>query len=205
MRNLILSAVTGVALCVASTAGAVTLKTLSASGNSTWGAQVIFPVIDRASTTRIVSVNYSNDTAAGAISFRGGSTVLTVTSTNTATTATTNQVSGTNGLAVGSLVVLQHLGVCYTNTVVLWNQSGAAGPNGGTNVVMTTGGWGVIASPGDNIYIMDTAVTIPVKAESSAQNGYAIYSAALPGRPVMVSLGAASATNKLYSVVGAAD
>jgi len=199
MKNLILAGCAAVALAFAPISEAATFQTKSANGNSAWGAIVGFPVTGSSETLRIVSVNYTNDTAAGSLSFRDGGTAFSLTLTNSATTSVTNQITGTNGLSVGALCVLQHLGALYTNTIVTWNQSTNAGPYGGTNVVMTTGGWGVIAGPGDDIYLMNAPVSIPVKAESSAQNGDCIYTASLSGRPVLVYLGAATATNKIYS------
>ena len=202
----------GIALALALPASAATFKTLSANGNSTAGAQVCFPVADSSSTMRIVSVNYSNDTAAGTLSFSGGATALSIVATNAATTSVTNLVNSTNGLSASAIVVLQHLGVCYPATVSSWaaatnyiaaSTNGAA--SGGTNIVLTSGGFGVATSIGDDVFIMDTPVTIPVKAESSAQNGDAIYSAALSGRPILVKLGTASTTNKLYSVVSKSE
>lgn len=66
-------------------------------------------------------------------------------------------------------------------------------------MVLASGGWGVRTSLGDSVYLMDSPITIP--ATSSAMiGGEAIYAAALPGRPVIVQLTPALATNKLNAV-----
>ena len=196
-----------IASALPQTCSALTFKTLSAGGNSTVGAWVAFPPDATMQLTRIVGVNWQSDNATAALSFRGGSTALWQVATNAATTSVTNLINSTNGLAVGSFVLLVHNGTCYSNTVVSWNSSTnftALTTNspayGGTNVVLTTGGWGVATSIGDEIFVMDTAVTIPIGATTNYMGGDAIYVANLPNRPVWVQLSPATTTNRLNSV-----
>ena len=195
-KNLLLIA----ALTVALTAFASlpTYLSKSANGNAASPATYIFPA-DQSTQIRVVGVNYTTDTNNSVLSFSGGTTAYTITETNQATSSVTNKINSTNGLSGSAVLVLQHNGVCYAATVSSWNSSTNAGFYGGTNVVLASGGWGVRTSAGDSVYLMDTPVTIPATS-SAAINGEAIYAAALPGRPLMVQLTPALATNKLNTV-----
>ena len=193
-------AVTAVCLAVSALAASPSFKTLSDSGNAASPSEVIFPA-SPGDQLRIVNANWNSDTNNAVLSFSGGSTAYYMTATNQATTSTTNQVNSTNGLTANCIVVLQHLGTCYSATVTNWNCSTNSGVYGGTNIVIA-GGWGVAASVGDNVFLMDTPVTLPIGATTNAANGDAIYVATLPGRPVRVVLTPAFSTNKLNAVVG---
>ncbi|MEI8288673.1 MAG: hypothetical protein WCH99_04325 [Verrucomicrobiota bacterium] len=173
-------------------------NTKSANGNAAAPATVIFPA-DPATQIRVVGVNYTTDTNNSVLAFSGGSTAFSIVETNQATSSVTNKINSTNGLAGSAVLVLQHGGVCYAATVSAWNSSTNAGFYGGTNVVLTSGGWGVRTSAGDSVYLMDTPITIPA-ASSTMIGGEAIYAATLPGRPVMAQLTPALVTNKLNNV-----
>jgi hypothetical protein len=176
-------------------------KTLSGNGNATTPAQVIFPAAPL-QQIRIVNANWSSDTNNAALNFSGGTTGYSIVETNQASTSVTNKINSTNGLSANAVLVLQHAGVGYAATVSTWNSSTNSGPYGGTNVVLASGGWGMATSVGDDVYLMDTPVAVPIGATTNAMNGDALYVANLVARPVLVKLTPALATNKLNSVVG---
>jgi Phage capsid family len=119
----------------------------------------------------------------------------------------TNAINSTNGLAASATLILEHGGVPYTATVSSYGNTGASTLNGGqtgsaTNVnyvVLGSGGWGVAANVGDNIYLMGTATTIPIPISTNVIAGDAVFVGNY-GRPVTVSLSTATTTNTLYSV-----
>jgi hypothetical protein len=209
MKNNILALATGIALAAGTLlpdrAGAAlpTYKSATAWGNAGTGATAWLPS-DPHSQIRVVGVQYSSDTASASLGFNSGTTAFYQTATNVLTSSVTNQINSTNGLSVGAVIVLQQAGVIYTNTVATWNQTANAGPYGGTNVVLNAGGWGVIAQPGSDIYLMGTATSWPVGATTNAINGDAIYVGAY-GRPVEVYLPPATASNRLYIVTAHYD
>ena len=139
------------------------------------------------------------------LSFSGGSVAYTIVETNQATSSVTNKINSTNGLAASAVLLLNRGGTYYAASVSSWNSTTNSGFYGGTNVVLASGGWGVATSVGDPVYLMDTAVTIPIGATTNAINGEAIYVGALPGRPVRVVLTPALVTNRLNSVIGRAE
>jgi hypothetical protein len=194
-------AVTAVCLAVSALAASPNFKALSKSGNAASPSEVIFPA-SPGDQLRIVNANWNSDTNNAVLSFSGGSTAFNIVETNQASTSVTNKINSTNGLAASSVLVLQHGGVCYAASVSTWNASTNSGFYGGTNVVLASGGWGVNTSVGDNVFLMDTPVTLPIGATTNAANGDAIYVATLPGRPVRVVLTPAFSTNKLNAVVG---
>jgi hypothetical protein len=199
---LILTGIVGLAaLAIASSP---IYKTMSKNGNAATPAQVIFPA-DPGSQIRIVNVNFATDTNNSTLSFSGGATAFFITITNALSSSVTNNINTTNGLTPSSVLVLQHAGVCYAATLASWNSStNNQGVGGGTNVVLASGGWAVSTSVGDNVYQMDTVVSIPATA-TAAVNGDAIYVATLPGRPVLIKLSPALVTNQINSVTAHYD
>lgn len=196
MRKLLLIATFGLALAMLSRAALSNYKTFTATNTVLKPAQINIPA-DPNSEIRVVDVSWFSDTNNAALVFTTGSTPFTQTITNMATSSVTNQISGTNGLSPNCLAILQHNGVCYTNTITAWNQSTNFGPYMGTNIVLATGGWGVIASPGDSIYVMgQSTATRYVGATTNATDGDAIYVGNY-GRPVTVLLSPVSAFNSL--------
>ena len=199
------------AFALNSPAASPSYVTQSAGGNAAAGASLIIPA-DPSSQIRIVNLNNSTDTNNSVLSFASGTTAYTLTRTNWASTSVTNQINSTNGLYTGATLVLQHRGVCYVNTLLTWNQTnGMADFNHGTNVVLNSGGWGVAASPGDSIYLMSAATTLPAPAAASgttttaAINGEVVYVGTYVGRPVSVSLTPAFVTNRLNTVTAHYD
>jgi hypothetical protein len=200
MKKRILTIIGVGALAAIAIAGTSTYTTLSDNGNAASPSEVIFPA-DPTLQIRIVNVNWNSDTNNAVLSFSGGSTAYSIVETNEASSSVTNKINSTNSLAVSSVLVLQHAGVCYPAVISSWGASTNTGPAGGTNVVLASGGWGVATSVGDSVYLMDTAVTIPIGATTNAQNGEAIYVAKLVGRPVRAVLTPSLATNKINSAV----
>lgn len=203
MKKIIAIAITGMVI-TASAFAAVGNKTMSANGNATAGAGVIFPA-DPAGTWRLLTANWSSDTNNAVLSISDGGTAYSIVETNQATTSVTNKINSTNGLSANAVLVLQHAGVCYAATVSSWNSSTNAGFYGGTNVVLASGGWGVATKVGDSVYLMNTPITLPIGATTNFQSGYSLFSSTYQGRPMRVVLTPALATNKLNSVIGRSE
>ena len=210
MKKTILLLTVGVACAVAAFAGSPTYKTTSANGNAASPAAVIL-LSDPTTQIRVVSAVYTTDTNNSALSCSSGTTALNITQTNLATSSITNAINTTNGLTAGAILVLEHAGVGYAATLASVTCNTNAAPFGGTNVVLASGGWGVLTTPGDNVYVMSSATSIPAPAATSganttaAMNGEAIYVAALPGRPVRMVLTPAYVTNQLNNIVAHYD
>lgn len=201
LNKLIITGLAVAALAVSALAVSSTFTYTRASGYgspATGPATVIIPAVE-GRQIRVINVNYGSDTNTAAIAFQDGGAAYSITATNQATSSVTNQVNTTNGLSA-SLVVLQHAGVCYTNTITAWNSSTNAGPYGGTNIVLATGGFGVATSVGDNLYVLNTAVQLPVGATTNVVNGEALFVTALTGRPLLVQIPQVSVTNRLFNV-----
>ena len=201
MKKLLLGAAIGV-LAVCSTFAALpTYKTLSGYGNSTAGASVYFPS-DPNSQIRVIYVQYGNDKA-NFVNFATGTTAFTQVATNALSSSVTNILDSTNGLSASAPLVLEHAGVAYPAIVSSFNATSSTNSAGVTNwtynVVLGSGGWGVNTSVGDNVYLMSTNVTLPIGIGTNVLAGDDIYSGNY-GRPVVVSIPAATNTNSLYSV-----
>lgn len=179
---------------------ASTFVTQTGAGNATTPAAVIFPPV-AGSQIRLVNVAYGSDTNNAVLSYSGGSTLFTIQETNQATSSITNKINSTNGLAGSSTLLLMHNGTGYVSTISTWNSSTNAGWYGGTNVVLASGGWGVATSAGDQVFLMDTPVTVPVGVGTNAVNGDAIYVTALTGRPLRLVVTPCLASNRIYSAV----
>jgi hypothetical protein len=188
--------------------GAVALATYAASptyltkssgaGTAAAPATIIFPAAAQ-TQIRVVSVAWKSDTNIATLSFSGGAAAYYQTITNMATSSVTNQINSTNGLSGSAVIVLQHAGVCYQSTVSTWNMSTNGGAYGGTNVVLASGGWGVLASAGDGVYVMDTPVTLDASSAVSDKEGVALYVGKLADRPVLIKLAPANVTNQITS------
>ncbi len=176
-------------------------KTLSGFGNATAGAKVIFPA-DPATTWRLTTVNWGSDSNTAVLAISGGAVVLDIVETNQLSSSVTNKISTTNGLSANAVLVLQHAGTCYAASVSTWNSSTNTGAGGGTNVVLASGGWGTNTTVGDDVFIMDTPVNLPIGATTNFSSGFSLYSCSYKGRPMLVQLTPALATNKLFSAVG---
>ncbi|MGH8022433.1 MAG: hypothetical protein ACRED1_02545, partial [Limisphaerales bacterium] len=199
---LLLLACMAIALAVPARAALPTYHTFSGYGNSTTPATVILPA-DPNSQIRVVTILYTSDNAGAQFTFSSGSTAYAEAWTNLASSTITNIIDSTNGLAAGSVLILQHGGADYTNSVVSWG-------NVDTNlysypltnaafVVTGSGGFGVSPTVGDSLYLMTGPQSWYAGATTNALNGDDIFSGNY-GRPVMVQLGPATATNRLNSV-----
>ena len=184
------------------------LQTFSGVGNNTLPDTVIIPAIPTAQTS-IVSVWYTGDTNNQTINFSTGAGAYYQTVTNAATSSITNFVNSTNGLVANSVMVLQHAGVCYTNTLASYGNNSAT--NGVTGVVtnacflvLGTGGWGVASAVLDDVYQMSAETSLYVGAGTNALNGVAVF-VGNQGRPVMVRMSPALVTNRLSSVTAKFD
>jgi len=204
MKRLLLRLLIGTFAAVTARATLPIYTTVSAYGSTGLPATAYF-VENPACQVRVVTVNYASDTNQGVLNFYTGATAYWETATNAAA-GLTNWIDSTNGLSPNGLMVLNHNGVLYTNTVLSWSCSTNFTPattnqaaSGGTNLVLAAGGWTVGASVGDNVYLMSGPTPIPVGAQTNMLNGDALYVGNF-GRPVMVTLGPASTTNRLYTV-----
>jgi hypothetical protein len=147
---------------------------------------------------RLISVNYQSDTNNAQLQISTGVSAFGITTTNQLSSSTTNQINSTNGLSAGAVLFLQQGGAAYIGTVSTWNQTTNSGPYGGTNVVLTAGGFGVATSVGDVVYQMGTPTVIGIGATTNWLNGEAIFVGNV-GKPLRVLLTPALATNNLNS------
>jgi len=215
-------------LAVSVMAGIPTYHSYSSAGNGTTSAYVVFPA-DPNSQIRLVNLMYRNDTNICNIVLSSGTTAYSLVWTNVSATAATNVIDSTNGLTIGTAIILQHAanGLCYTNYVLNYGNSGTAAWTNANGVVLTnstttwgtygqgpagfpatnvnwvatgTGGWGVLALTGDEIYLMANTTSIPCGATNTVNTiaGDDIFSGNY-GRPVEVQLSIANLTNNIYS------
>ena len=197
-------ALLGAGILALSVWAAAIQQSFSGVGNNALPAVVIIPAIPTAQTS-IVSVWYTSDTNTGTINFSTGVGAYYTTVTNALSSSITKWVSSTNGLLANSVMVLQHAGSCYTNSLVSYgNYSGTNGATGTvTNacfMVLGTGGFGVSSTVFDDVFQMSSESSIYVGAGTNALNGVAVY-VGNQGRPVMVRMSVASLTNRLSSVI----
>jgi hypothetical protein len=206
--KLLLCALCASVASIAALAAIPTYRNFSGYGYGTvTNATVILPA-DPNSQIRIVTILYGSDSASGQFQFTTGGAAYSLVSTNPATTSITNAISSTNGLYGGAILVLQHLGADYTNSVVSWgnvftNLNGLTLTNVPW-VVTGSGGFGVLPSVGDNIWAMTNSASWYAGATTNELNGDDIYSGNY-GCPVMVQLGPPTTTNRLYNVAAHYD
>jgi hypothetical protein len=200
---LLLLACLAIALAMPARAGLPTYNTKSGYGNATYPATVIFPA-DPHSQIRLVSLFYSTD-ANTMFAFSSGNTAYSVLFTNNVSSVT-NLVDSTNGLATSALLVLQHAGIDYTNSVSSWGTYDAGTNTSGydtnqafivTPAAFSTGATTWNGATGDNIYLMTAATPWFIPTGTNQMNGDDIFSGTY-GRPVMVQLGPSSTTNRIY-------
>ena len=176
------------------TVHAATPAYVTKSGNSiggTNGAKVIFPS-DPSLQIRVVSLNWNSDSNTAVASFNTGAGAYTITATNLSSTYLTQYVNTTIGMVTNTTFILEHAGVGYSQLLT--------GTNNLTNAVFLSGAFGVISSVNDNLYQLDTAITIPIGATTNAQNGDALYVGNY-ARPVIVQITPVLTTNKINSAV----
>jgi hypothetical protein len=223
--SLALAAIAALGLTQSALATLPTYGTASAYGNTSSNASYVIPANPNGQT-RLVTIYYTSDNAAGGINFSTGLGAYANEFTNTSPTTLTNFVSATNGLTVGSVIFLQHGGLCYTNTLVSYGNTGTFGWTNASGVVLTnyqqtygalqqgaigapatnvsyivtgTGGFGVIAAIGDNIWQMSAPTTILVGLGTNELSGDDIYSANY-GCPLAIWMGPVTATNRLSTI-----
>jgi hypothetical protein len=184
----------GLALVALADSPTYTTKASGAgTGTAAVPAFVIFPARPQ-TQIRVVSVAWKSDTNNATLKFSGGATAFNTTLTNAATSSITNMINSTNGLSGSAVIVLQHAGVCYQTTVASWNSNA-----GVTNVVTASGGFASYSSVGDSVYVLDTITTLDASTVISDKEGEALYVAALPDRPVLITLSPAWVTNQITS------
>jgi hypothetical protein len=189
-----LATLAAIGITLAARAALPTFSSKSAAGNAAAPSRVIFPA-DPNSQIRLLSVLYSSDTNNAQLQFTTGGTPLLCLATNSAS-GVTQVVASTLGIPASSILVLQHAGVCYPGTLSSTNNS--------TNVVLTSGGFGQIASIGDEIFVMGATNNWIVGVGTNALQGEAIYVGNY-GRPVMIYLTPALSTNQLNGVTAHYD
>lgn len=194
------------ALVLSAVATLPTYHVFSGAGNHAAPTTIYLPN-DANSQIRIIYVNYICDTNNAAVSFASGTTMYTVTATNLATSAVTNLINSTNGLAVGATLVLDQSGKCYANTVASWGLWASSYVTNGaivqTNntwyVTLNSGGWGAFTAVGNNVELLGPSLSIPVASGAGLLSGDDIFSGNY-GRDVQVTLSPALATNQIYSL-----
>jgi hypothetical protein len=152
MKNILLTAALAIGLTipVAAQVGSPVFVTQTASGTST---AVTFFATSPTLQTRVVGTIASSDLAGSVITFKSGTTPLTITKTNVA--GTTINVAATNGFTVADFVIVETKSGSLTNAQI-------ASFTGATNIVFTDKVMATV--PGDQVYKLGTAVTLPVGA-----------------------------------------
>ena len=128
MREILLTAALAIGLTIPVTAqvGSPVFVTQTASGTST---AVTFFATSPTLQTRVVGAIASSDLAASVITFKAGTTPLTMTKTNVA--GTTIDVAATNGFTVADFVIVETKSGSLTNAQI-------ASFTGATNIVFAT-------------------------------------------------------------------
>ena len=181
MREILLTAALAIGLTIPVTAqvGSPVFVTQTASGTST---AVTFFATSPTMQTRVVGAIASSDLAASVITFKAGTTPLTMTKTNVA--GTTIDVAATNGFTVADFVIVETKSGSLTNAQI-------ASFTGATNIVFTDKVMATV--PGDQIYKLGTATTLPVGSTSGKNyQGEALF-VGQRGRPVQVIVNGTSA------------
>lgn len=192
-KNILLTGLAVVAVCLGVKAALPTFKTTSATGTAAAPATAIF-LSDPNSQIRLLSINWQSDTNSARLELTTGNGAYYETTTNTLTTTVTNKINSTNGLVPNAVLMLEHNGAAYLSTVSSFDQNATNG--NGTNVVLASGGWGVVSSIGDSIYQMSSTNYLFAGATTNAFNGEAIYVGNY-GRPVIVRVVPALVTNAI--------
>jgi hypothetical protein len=159
---------------LASIAAAQTLPVFVTLNNAGTSASAVFFQSDPQKQIRIVGAIGSSDKAASLLSFRGGVAAYTIGYSNASGTTVT--LTSTNGLVLGSYVMVQRQNGLVTNSTI------SAIPNN-TNVTLSTT-TGFFTLPGDELYVMSSPVTLGIGANTNkVYQGDAIY-VGTRGRPV---------------------
>ena len=161
-----------------------TYTTLPAAGTTL--ARVNFPTSPM-QQIRIVSAVATSDLVGSVLSFYTGGTPQTISQTNVAATAVIT-VANTNGLAASQVLFIEGKNgitnltissIAYTNVTLAYNV-------------------GFIGLPGDQVYVMSAATTLPVGATTANYQGEALF-VGNRGRPVSITCNATSAVSFIAS------
>jgi hypothetical protein len=189
MKEILLTAALAIGLTIPVTAqvGSPVFVTQTASGTST---AVTFFATSPTLQMRVVGAIASSDLAASVITFKAGTTPLTITKTNVA--GTTIDVAATNGFTVADFVIVETKSGSLTNAQI-------ASFTGATNIVFTDKVMATV--PGDQIYKLGSATTLWVGIYTNRNfQGEAIF-VGQRGRPVQVQVTGTSACS-LDSITG---
>jgi hypothetical protein len=181
MKEILLAAALAIGLTipVAAQVASPVFVTQTASGTTT---AVTFFATSPTLQTRVVGAIASSDLAGSVITFKAGTTPLTITKTNVA--GTMIDVAATNGFIVADFVIVETKSGSLTNAQI-------ASFTGPTNIVFTDKVMATV--PGDQIYKLGTVTTLPVGATAGKNyQGEALF-VGQRGRPVQVIVNGTSA------------
>jgi hypothetical protein len=181
MKNILLTAALaiGLAISVSAQVGSPTFIIQTASGTTT---AVTFFATSPTLQTRVVGAIASSDLASANLTFKSGTTPLSITKSNAL--GTTIDVAYTNGFAVGDFIVLEKASGVLTNAQIT-AFTGSTNITFGYNIPQTL--------VGDQIYKMGSATTLSVGAATNKNyQGEALF-VGQRGRPVQVLVNGTSA------------
>jgi hypothetical protein len=181
MKNILLTAALaiGLAISVSAQVGSPTFITQTASGTTT---AVTFFATSPTLQTRVVGAIASSDLASANLTFKSGTTPLSITKSNAL--GTTIDVGYTNGFAVGNIVLLEKATGVITNAQI-------ASFTGATNIVFSYNIPQTLV--GDQIYKLGAATTLWVGVQTNRNyQGEALF-VGQRGRPVQVLVNGTSA------------
>jgi hypothetical protein len=181
MKNILLTAALaiGLAISVSAQVGSPTFITQTASGTTT---AVTFFATSPTLQTRVVGAIASSDLASANLTFKSGTTPLSITKSNAL--GTTIDVGYTNGFAVGDIVLLEKATGVITNAQI-------ASFTGATNIVFSYNIPQTLV--GDQIYKLGAATTLWVGVQTNRNyQGEALF-VGQRGRPVQVLVNGTSA------------
>jgi len=176
MKQILLTAALAVGLAIPSSAqvASPSFVTQTASGTTT---AITFFATSPTLQMRVVGAIASSDLAGSVITFKSGTTPLTITKTNAA--GTTIGVAATNGFTVADFVIVETKSGLLTNAQI-------ASFTGATNIVFTDKIMATV--PGDQLYKLGTAATLPVGATAGKNYQGAALFVGQRGRPVQVTV-----------------
>jgi hypothetical protein len=181
MKNILLTGALaiGLAISVSAQVGSPIFITQTASGTTT---AVTFFATSPTLQMRVVGAIASSDLVSANLTFKSGTTPLSITKSNAL--GTTIDVGYTNGFAVGDIVLLEKATGVITNAQI-------ASFTGATNIVFSYNIPQTLV--GDQIYKLGAATTLGVGAQTNRNyQGDALF-VGQRGRPVQVLVNGTSA------------
>ena len=181
MKNILLTGALaiGLAISVSAQVGSPIFITQTASGTTT---AVTFFATSPTLQMRVVGAIASSDLVSANLTFKSGTTPLSITKSNAL--GTTIDVSSTNGFAVGDIVLLEKATGVITNAQI-------ASFTGATNIVFSYNIPQTLV--GDQIYKLGAATTLGIGAQTNRNyQGDALF-VGQRGRPVQVLVNGTSA------------